>query len=236
VKDQRQPTASERIERTFARRLLELREERGYSQARLSQELAHAGLKLDALAILRIEKNADGGEGARRIRLSEAAIIARALGVRLDEMLRRTEPLEDEFFNLRKELEMATRHREVLRRTLDEADMAVSRASHRLGEVEAALAQTYGTDAPDGGVNSPWNRAELEGEAQVLGSFESYGEHFTLVVTPDKKVVAVSEPEMKTYEATGQWPNSVMTESWTRMTRHIAGVSAEDERPDDGDG
>jgi len=90
MKDQRQPTPVERTERVFARRLRELREERGLSQARLSAELARAGLKLDDLAILRIEKAADGPEGARRTRLGEAAVIAKVLGVRLNDMIRDT--------------------------------------------------------------------------------------------------------------------------------------------------
>lgn len=68
----------------------ELRQERGLSQAKLAQKLRRAGVNLDPSAITRIEKNADTTEGARSIFLGEAAVIARALGVRLPEMLRET--------------------------------------------------------------------------------------------------------------------------------------------------
>lgn len=67
-------------EQLFARRMRDFREKRGLSQAGLAQSLEQLGLKIDASAITRIEKNADGGAGARAIRLGEAVAISHALG------------------------------------------------------------------------------------------------------------------------------------------------------------
>jgi len=213
MKDQRQPTSTERTERAFARRMRELREERGLSQVRLAEELGRVGLKLDDMAILRMEK------GARRIRLGEAATIARVLGVRLDEMLRRTEPLEDEFSNVRKELEMATRHRDALRGSLVAADTKVEDLMWRMSTIEDAIAESFLESASSIEGRSPGKRADQEGVAEILGSFESYGEQFTMVRTPDGLVIAASDEEMAHFDRTGRWPDTVMTRSWERMTR-----------------
>lgn len=93
VQDQREPTQADparRVERTFAQRMRDLRQERGLSQAKLATRLRKLGLNIDPSAITRIEKNADTTDGARAIFLGEAALIARSLGVRLPEMLRET--------------------------------------------------------------------------------------------------------------------------------------------------
>lgn len=64
------------------------RNERHLSQHQLARTVEALGLKMDDLAILRIEKNIDDPDGGRRVRLGEAAIIARALGTTLEDMLR----------------------------------------------------------------------------------------------------------------------------------------------------
>lgn len=96
MQDQRKPTPEARTEATFARRLRELRDQLDLSQARLAEKISAMGLKIDDLAILRIEKNADAPGRGRRVRLGEAAVIARALGVRLDEMIRTTATLDEQ--------------------------------------------------------------------------------------------------------------------------------------------
>lgn len=76
------PDSRESAEQHFAARMKALRTLAGLSQVKLAESLP-----FDDMAVLRIEKNADGEPGARRIRLDEAVAIADVLGASLASML-----------------------------------------------------------------------------------------------------------------------------------------------------
>lgn len=106
MQDQRQPTP---VERLFAQRMRELRKMRGLSQAEMADQMfTMCGIKLDDSAITRMEKNADGGTGARVLRLGEALAIADVLGVNITEMLRPAAPLEEQIAQARRSFMVAT--------------------------------------------------------------------------------------------------------------------------------
>jgi transcriptional regulator with XRE-family HTH domain len=133
----------------FARRLRELRQEHGWSQAALAERLSRAGLKLDDLAILRIEKHADGPEGARRVRLGEATVIAKTLGVRLEEMLRDTRGTDTRLEQARAiqaaahaEFVAVTDTFDQVQKRYEAAEAAFTRAQQVVEELEAEQKQT----------------------------------------------------------------------------------------------
>lgn len=106
MQDQRQPTP---VERLFAQRMREFRRMRGLSQADMAEQmLTLCGIKLDDSAITRMEKNADGGAGARVLRLGEALAIADVLGVDITEMLRPAAPIEEQLELARQSYVVAT--------------------------------------------------------------------------------------------------------------------------------
>lgn len=76
-------------ERTFALRMRHLREANGWSQAELARRVSEvSGSSVNSSTITRWERNADpAGSGARGIRLRDAAYIARAFAVDVDEMI-----------------------------------------------------------------------------------------------------------------------------------------------------
>jgi transcriptional regulator with XRE-family HTH domain len=99
---QEEPERPERPEQIFARRMRELREKLGISQALVATKLRLVeGLKLDPTAITRMEK------GTRAIRLDEAVAIARALDLTVDEMLRPVLPPDEQLAQAEKALEPA---------------------------------------------------------------------------------------------------------------------------------
>jgi transcriptional regulator with XRE-family HTH domain len=132
-----QPYSSEReqalnaqVERMFASRMKQRREELGVSQATLAMTLTERyGIKIDSTAITRIEQNATGKPGARVIRLGEAAAVADSLQTTLPDMLRTVPPLWERVQEARKELEQAA-----------ETEIAASndraRAAERLEQLE----------------------------------------------------------------------------------------------------
>jgi len=77
------------IENRFGEEVLKTRRVQRLSQKDLAEGLSQRGLALDASAISRIEK------GSRAIRLSEAAVIADALGFSLSDVEHPRDPLED---------------------------------------------------------------------------------------------------------------------------------------------
>ncbi|GAA5119059.1 hypothetical protein [Haloechinothrix salitolerans] len=135
VQDQRdstpepRPDPVTRTEATFARRLRDLREKQGVSQARLAEKVSGFGFKIDDLAILRMEKNADSPGSGRRIRLGEAALIAKALEHRLGDMLRDPADPEDQLADAERELEAA-------RAELRSYQAQIDRAADRFQQAE----------------------------------------------------------------------------------------------------
>lgn len=107
VQDQRPPTVNVALhaEQEFAARLRELRTEHGLSQQDIADRLAAVGVKLDATAITRIEKNAHGPTGARSIRLGEAVAIALVFGQRVTSFLTPAASLDDRIEAARAEAE-----------------------------------------------------------------------------------------------------------------------------------
>ncbi|MET7989836.1 hypothetical protein ABZU76_02895 [Amycolatopsis sp. NPDC005232] len=130
MKDQREPTPAERAEVMFARRLRELRAERGLSQAALAEKVTSLGTKMDDLAILRIEKNAEDVDRARRIRLGEAVIISKALSVRLEEMLRATHKSDNHLQAAEADLAAALAERDRALRARDEMTARATQIEH----------------------------------------------------------------------------------------------------------
>jgi transcriptional regulator with XRE-family HTH domain len=170
--DQRQPTSPvEQVERLFAKRLRELRSELGLSQAALAEKLTAAGVKIDDLAILRIEKWDDqNSPNARRVRLGEAVAIAKALESDLHDMLRPDIPLNVQLRHARDtlmrsesaaheaherlshahmrvdKLEEAVRREEEqarLRSELDEAEACTARAHAELDHLSSQLTKSH---------------------------------------------------------------------------------------------
>lgn len=81
-KTRRPPPDDLMPERCLGRRLKEVRDRRGLSQARLAEVVEQAtGLKLDPTAITRIER------GDRAVRLNEAVALSVVLGLSLDELI-----------------------------------------------------------------------------------------------------------------------------------------------------
>ncbi|MEC4763352.1 helix-turn-helix domain-containing protein [Mycobacterium sherrisii] len=68
------------FDKTFGVRVKKAREERKWSQRKLAEELDPLGVKLDPSAVTRIER------GSREVKLREAAAIAAALGVPLQDL------------------------------------------------------------------------------------------------------------------------------------------------------
>jgi ribosome-binding protein aMBF1 (putative translation factor) len=68
-------------EQVFAKRMRQVRERRGWSQAKLADWMRTYGVDLHSTAITRIER------GERSISLNEASAVAAALGVLLVELL-----------------------------------------------------------------------------------------------------------------------------------------------------
>ncbi len=175
VKDQRQPTPDARTEALFARRLRELRAERGLSQAVLAERLSGLGLKIDPLAILRIEKNADDPDGGRRIRLGEAALIARALGVRLEEMLRSTAPPAEDLKRAEAELYAAVADLQHSTRLMSEMSVRTEDARARVREKTeqvAKLRELVGRDR--GAIDQEQLRIDAQVAWEKSAEFQDY--------------------------------------------------------------
>lgn len=135
-----------RVERTFARRMRELRQARGLSQAKLAAQMRRLGLTLDPSAVTRIEKNADTDEGARAIYLGEAVVVARALGVRLDEMIREVKTPYDKLLQARQRLVRAQEALDVFQFRIDEARREYVEARDEIDGIEKSiLAQGFDT-------------------------------------------------------------------------------------------
>lgn len=106
------------IEQLFATRMRQERRRRGLTQLAFSMQLG-----IDQAAVVRMEKNADRREGARRITLGEAQTIADALGVQLDELLRPEAPgpLSEQLAAAETELKSAQAY---LERTIVDVEVA----------------------------------------------------------------------------------------------------------------
>jgi hypothetical protein len=130
---QREKQLNTQVERMFATRMKQRREELGVSQATLAQTLAaHYDIKIDSTAITRIEQNATAKPGARVIRLGEAAAIADCLQTTLPDMLRNVPPLWEQVQEARQELSQAT-----------ELEMAAIADKARAADRLARLEQRY---------------------------------------------------------------------------------------------
>jgi transcriptional regulator with XRE-family HTH domain len=136
--NQRQPTSPvDETEQMFARRMRELRTELGLSQAALAQKLSEAGVKIDDLAILRMEKKGMGeGKEPRRIRLGDAAAIANALGSNIHDMLRPERNIDELLGNARELYRMAQARADDAARSAVEAQREIARLEARKARQE----------------------------------------------------------------------------------------------------
>lgn len=77
------PPELETIERLFARRMIEVRESRSWSQTALAERLQELGVPIDRATLAKIERaaNPDAKVKPRKVSLTEACQIAAALGV-----------------------------------------------------------------------------------------------------------------------------------------------------------
>jgi len=129
------------VESLFARRLRDERERRGLSQAKLAERLSGLGLKIDDLAILRMEKNAAAPGKGRRIRLGEAQVIAKALGTRLAELLVETQGLEEQLAHLKaQEMEVRSRGMD-FRAAADRDAWEAERLREEIAKVERMIGE-----------------------------------------------------------------------------------------------
>lgn len=118
----------------FLEQMRLIRTSEGLSQAELAERIApHLGHSLDASTIARVES------ARRSVRLDEAVAIAKALGVRLDEMIPSEYTLEEEAVRI--EQSLAEIHAEVAR--LDtakgEAEASAAVAELRLAELRQRI-------------------------------------------------------------------------------------------------
>lgn len=161
VKDQREPTQVEFTEAVFAHRMRELRDELGISQAALAERVTKLGLKMDDLTILRIEKNADDAATGRRVRIGEAVIIAQALEVDLDSMLRPANSLETQLQRVRDLLQHEERSVSGRRAALNLAEGTLRRLQLQEKDLTEKLIQSNVRSRID---DWPRNELPLSGE------------------------------------------------------------------------
>ena len=160
-------TTGERLERLFAKHMLESRERQGMSQAALARRLYDEfGIKLDSSGITRIERHAKRAEGARSLRLTEALAIAKILGEDINRMLQPSVSLKERRSRVFAELEdaisaveAAEAHRDRIRDELRSIDSEIERqeqqrtAEQQLKEAEQEverLRQQAGYTNPQG--------------------------------------------------------------------------------------
>lgn len=111
----------------FGQRVRNEREDRGWTQADLAERLGKAGLHLHPSAIAKIEIREPKDGKPRAIRLNEATVIAKVLGVPLKSML------------LGSPQEVLDEHGENLNRAVDDIYMAFEEVLGILGEIELYL-------------------------------------------------------------------------------------------------
>lgn len=126
-------------EAIFATRLREIRQIRGLSQQEIANRLAKFyGIRLDATAVTRIEKNAINDSEARMIRLTEAVAIANVIGVRLNDMLHAALSIEDELGQARLELEACEQQADYSQHRVEEASRRIEILQRMIAEDAAA--------------------------------------------------------------------------------------------------
>lgn len=119
----------------FLQQMKQVRTSEGLTQAELAERLApHLEHSIDASTVARIES------GRRSVRLDEAVAIAKALGLRLDEMIPSGYTLEEEAARL--EQDLAEHHAEIdrLDAAKEEAESSASVIELRLAELRDRIA------------------------------------------------------------------------------------------------
>jgi transcriptional regulator with XRE-family HTH domain len=119
----------------FVRRLRDERNQQGLSLAALSERLSdQLGVTLDKSALARVERSERG------VRLDEAVAIARALGLRLEDMIPSEYSLEEEASRL--EQDLAEHHAEIARldAAKEEAESSATVIELRLAELRDRIA------------------------------------------------------------------------------------------------
>jgi transcriptional regulator with XRE-family HTH domain len=111
----------------FGQRVRNERERRGWTQAELAERLGRAGLQLHPSAIAKIEIREPKDGKPRAIRLNEATVIAKVLGVPLKKML------------LGSPQEVLDEHGEDLNRAVDELYLAFDEVLAIIGDIELYL-------------------------------------------------------------------------------------------------
>lgn len=126
---------SQSPESMFVRRLRDERNQQGLSLAALSERLSdQLGVTLDKSALARVERSERG------VRLDEAVAIARALGLRLEDMIPSEYSLEEEASRL--EQHLAEHHAEIARldAAKEEAESSATVIELRLAELRDRIA------------------------------------------------------------------------------------------------
>lgn len=122
-------------ESMFVRRLRDERNQQGLSLAALSERLSdQLGVTLDKSALARVERSERG------VRLDEAVAIAKALGLRLEDMIPSEYSLEEEASRL--EQDLAEHHAEIARldAAKEEAESSATVIELRLAELRDRIA------------------------------------------------------------------------------------------------
>ncbi len=112
------------VRSTFASRVRQVREGRGWSQEELARRLGELGLRLDPTAITRMER------GERSVRVEEAVVLAQALGLPLDELL---QPLD----------EIGLEHVRGLMKRYGSLSATLTRAQEELDDVREQLVEAF---------------------------------------------------------------------------------------------
>lgn len=139
---------AEDAEVMFGLGLRHVRQQRGWTQQDLAEHLAGLGLTLHQSVVARIET------ASRPVRLSEALLLARALGVELQDLLSGVEAVMNEDIarleiqrgnlanqraQLQEELAQLRSKERQLTEALDEVRMSVGRAEAHLSMADASL-------------------------------------------------------------------------------------------------